>query len=241
MLVAWATGRQPEVPPELRAAGLIDERGKLHTRLSASVKAISDPVCRVTTRIQDAGGRRQAHDGWVASAAAALLLGPDGNDHRYELANLHPAFLPEAIARLVGLGPRHRSVDAGPILLSPALLDDLTSPDAARRDTALNPVRSSAPHSMGQVTAQALGGRVIARWEAVATWEASRGSSGRRGIHVIDTTAGLWLVEPLSVDLLASPTTPSVVWRLLTTLLPRDDELGYSPGGRRPARPMLGI
>ena len=44
-------------------------------------------------------------------------------------------------------------------------------------------------------------------------------------MHVIDTETTLWAVEPGGTGLVVSPTTPTAVWRLLVTLLPRDEEL----------------
>jgi len=35
----------------------------------------------------------------------------------------------------------------------------------------------------------------------------------------------LWAVEPDATGLMVRPTTPTAVWCLLVTLLPRDDEL----------------
>jgi hypothetical protein len=239
-LVAWAAGRLAEAPPGLRAAGLVDEHERLHPYLSDRVDAIVDPVCRVIIRTQDANGRQRSHDGWVAGTAASLLLAHNGGDDRCELAGLHPTFLPEAVARLVGLGPRPRLTDVVPVLLSPTVLDDLTDPDPERRAAASDWLRSTAPGATEQTAAEALGTRILSRWEAVVTWDAQRRRSpGRRGLHVIDTPAGLWLVEPVGSNLLASPTTPSVVWRLLTTLLPRDDELDFPSGGRQAERPTL--
>jgi hypothetical protein len=152
-----------------------------------------------------------------------------------------PTFLPEAVVRLVDLGPRVRPTEAGPLILSSSELDHLTSSDAGRRGAAPDRTRSSSPGSAGKATAQPFGGGAIARWEAVATWGASNGSSGRRGVQVIDSAAGMWLVEPLGLGLMASPTTPSVLWRLLTALLPSDDELGRAAdtSKRRPGEPPL--
>lgn len=64
------------------------------------------------------------------------------------------------------------------------------------------------------------------RWTATATWSRPDGPSGRQ-VDVLDhSPVGLWLLEPAADRTVAWPTTPTMVWRALCTLLPSDDELG---------------
>lgn len=219
-LVGERTGRADAA---LRAAGVLDEHGDPSPVVSAGVAAVADPVCRLALHVQHADGGREAHEGWVAGYAAALLLA--GDDNLYELVSVHPSFLPEAVARLVGLGPRPRVLDAAPMRLTAATVDELTSGDPARRAAARGRLLDAASVEGERATAEALGAGTRRRWEAVITWDPAPGAAGKRAVHVIDTTAGLWLLDPAGEGLLAAPTTPTGIWRLLTILLPRDREL----------------
>ena len=54
--------------------------------------------------------------GWVSYDAAALLLpARDDEDERRTLVQVHPTLLPEALARLVDLGPRPRARATAPV------------------------------------------------------------------------------------------------------------------------------
>jgi hypothetical protein len=53
--------------------------------------------------------------GWVSYDAAALLLPATGGEERRRLMSLHPTLLPEALARLVDLGPRPRPDTTEPV------------------------------------------------------------------------------------------------------------------------------
>jgi hypothetical protein len=47
-------------------------------------------------------------------------------------------------------------------------------------------------------------------------------------LEVIDSDAGMWLVIPSDPTVELWPTTPTAVFRLITGLFPRDDELGVA-------------
>lgn len=224
-LLGWATGRRPDGRDELHAAGLIDDDGTPVPVIRAGVGAIVDPVCQLVLRTQDATGRQLRHEGWVSTAAASLLLTPTDEIGLYELASMHPSFLPEAIARLVLLGSRPRAAGAGPVLLDVGTVDDLTGPDTGRRAAAADRLIATGRAAEDRQAARSLGDGILSRWEAVMTWDPARGSAGRRAMHVIDTARGMWLLEPAGTNLLVSPATPTAIWRLLTTLLPGDHEL----------------
>lgn len=225
-LVAVASGQDGEAA-ELQAAGVLDEQGSPAEALRAGLRAVIDPVCRLEVRIQHADGQREAHQGWVAGHAAALLLATDGE--LWELVSVHPSFLPEALARLVGLGPGPRLEGAVPVRLTVQTVNQLTGSDPQARSTAAEHLRRAAADTDQQATAQSLGSGVRRRWEAVVTWPPAAGAAGRRALHVLDTPAGLWLLEPAGAGLLAWPTTPTTAWRALTTLLPQDGELARIP------------
>ena len=63
-------------------------------------------------------------------------------------------------------------------------------------------------------------------WRVEARWAPAPGSPGVRMIEAIDTGAGVWLVIPDDPEVELWPVTPTVLWRRLTALLPRDEELG---------------
>jgi hypothetical protein len=207
---------------ELREAGALRD-GQYHPALQAGLDAVLNPVCRLDVRVADADGREDHCDGWVAGRAAGFLL-PAGGE-RCEFVVLHPSFVPEQLARIVGLGPRPRDPTARPVEFGTKLLDELTESDPGRRDDALRRVLEGGPEE-AWVIARALATGFRARWEVVVRWLPASGSTGQRAMHVIDTEAGPWAVEPGGTGLMVGPTTPTAVWRLLVTLLPRDEELG---------------
>jgi hypothetical protein len=94
---------------ELAAAGVI-AGGQAHPAIAEAVQAIVRPdLC--TLELAHTGKTMR---GWVSYDAAALLLPPRDSEERTLIA-LHPTLLPEALARLVELGPRPRAAAAAPV------------------------------------------------------------------------------------------------------------------------------
>jgi hypothetical protein len=208
-------------PAELQAVGALHE-GRYHPALEQGLDAVLNPVCRLQVRVADPHGREDQCEGWVAGNAAGFLLPVQGE--LCEFGVVHPSFVPEQLARIVGLGPRPRAPTARPVELGTGLLDELTASDPRRGAGALQRVLHSGPED-AQAIARALAGGFRSRWEVVARWLPAPGSTGQRAMHVIDTETTLWAVEPGGTGLVVWPTTPTTVWRLLVTLLPRDEEL----------------
>jgi hypothetical protein len=206
---------------ELYEAGALRD-GQYHPALEQGLDAVLNPVCRVDVRVADAHGRDDHCDGWVAGHAAGFLLPAPGEF--WEFVVLRPSFVPEQLARIVGLGPRPRASTARPVELATELLDELTASDPGRRADAPQRVPGTSSEEAWAI-ARALATGFRARWEVVVRWLPAPGSSGQRAMHVIDTETTLWAVEPGGTGLVVSPTTPTAVWRLLVTLLPRDEEL----------------
>jgi len=206
---------------ELREAGAYRD-GRLHPTLEEGLDAVLNPVCRLEVRLAGAHGRDDRCHGWVAGGAAGLLL-PD-REGLCEFVVVHPGFVPERLARVVGLGPRPRTQAAGPLELGTGLLDELTAADPGRRTGALQRVLDGPPGPAGAV-ARALATGFRARWEAVMRWLPAPGSAGQRSVQVADTESTLWAVERAGIGLALSPTTPTAVWRRFVTLLPNADEL----------------
>jgi hypothetical protein len=217
---AQPTGEPPYLA-ELGEAGAFRD-GRLHPALEAGLDAVLNPVCRLQVRVAQVHGREDHGDGWVAGHAAGFLVPVQGG--LWEFAVVHPGFVPERLARIVGLGPRPRAAAARPVELGSELLDELTASDPGRRAGALRRVLDAGPEEAGAV-ARALAGGFRSRWEVVVRWLPAPGSSGQRAMHVVDTETALWAVEPGGTGLVVWPTTPTAVWRLLVTLLPRDEEL----------------
>jgi hypothetical protein len=206
---------------QLRDAGALRD-GQYHPALEQGLDAVLNPVCRLDVRLADVHGREVHIQGWVAGHAAAFLL--PAEEELCDFVVVHPSFVPDQLARVVTLGPRPRVPNATPLRLGTELLDELTAPDPERRAAALRSTLDSAP-TEAWATARTLAVGIRARWEVVARWLPTPNSSGQRAMHVLDTEAGLWAVEPAAGGLMVWPTTPTAVWRLLVTLLPRDDEL----------------
>jgi hypothetical protein len=94
----------------LRAAGVI-EGGRAHPAIADGLAAIVQPsLC--TLELEYSG---KAMRGWVSTEGAALLLPAQEGDERRTLLALHPTLLPEALARLVDLGPRPRPEATAPV------------------------------------------------------------------------------------------------------------------------------
>jgi hypothetical protein len=73
--------------------------------------------------------------------------------------------------------------------------------------------------------ARTLVGALREHWRVEAAWEPGPESPGVRALEVLDTDAGVWLVIPDGRSVELWPSTPTMVFRLLTGLLPRDHEL----------------
>ena len=95
---------------DLRSAGVI-EGGCAHPAVAQALAAVVRPeLC--TLELSHSG---KAMRGWVSHRAAALLLPADDGDERRTLLAVHPTLLPEALARLVEIGPRPRPTVSAPV------------------------------------------------------------------------------------------------------------------------------
>ena len=223
-LLAWAGGAEAAGPgiAELREAGVI-VRGRPHAAVAPAVHALSEPVCRLQVELRPGDGAERGGSGWVMSQAAALLLDlPEG---LRELVTVHPTFVPAGLARVVGLGPRPR-VPAEPLHLPEPLAAALTGPDVTARRDAADSISNHLDGTTARRVVRSLGRGSAGYWSVRASWPAAPDRAGERLLRVVDTgDAGLWLVEPGDGLTALWPTTPTVVWRALTALLPGDDEL----------------
>lgn len=213
-LVEWFRGdRAGAAPPELVAAGAVDDQGEPHPVPLACLAAVAAPHCRIAVRMTDPAGQPEQGDLWLGSEMAAGLLElPDG---RVELGLLRPIFVPVMLWRVLRLGPRPR-LSAAATTAGPAALDQLTDPRPARRAEAVRALADA-----GVVGVEEL--RCDARVQA--SWLAPGGVPGARVVRVLDTSAGLWQVTADGDQARLTPTTASAVWRALVSVLPTDQEL----------------
>jgi hypothetical protein len=94
----------------LRTAGVIDGP-RAHPAIAGALAAIVRPELS-TLELSYSG---KAMRGWVSYDAAALLMPANDDDELRTLVQVHPTLLPEALARLVDLGPRPRPTAAAPV------------------------------------------------------------------------------------------------------------------------------
>ena len=210
--VAFAALRDGARSEELEAAGATTG-GRPHPALEPAVAAMRSPVCDV--RMQR--GERRAH-GWADAHVATLLVPADAG--RMRMTVVPTAFLPDALARLNDLTPRPRVERGVELRLTPGQLASVLAgaPDGGiDDDDAANALRSIAATKREH-------------WRVDVAWEPADDAPATRGVEVIDTDDGLWLIQPGDDDVAVWPTTPTVVFRLLCGLLPHNDELARSAG-----------
>lgn len=192
----------------LSQACLINSRGVL-PRLADTLTAIVNPtIC--TLELRQSG---KTMEGWADPSMAALLLPPD-TDGRRTLASLHPSLLPEALARLVDLGPSPRAIRAEPLRAGESDLDRLLEGEPG----GAAPGASPSCDAFG-ASSPASGPR--RRWRLSTRWSLDDGRSGGAALEAIHTDDGIWLLEGEGDRLMAWPVTATTVWRLIVRLVMR--------------------
>lgn len=180
--------------------------------LADGLRALLSPVCELELQ---RGGRRGRG---AADARAAALISPTAQSGTQQLVAIPTSFLPDALSRLNDLGPRPR--------VEPALRLVYAAGDLARilsvRDAELAADLAGAD---GADAASELVEGLREHWRVEARWAPAGDSSGHRAVEVIDTERGLWLVVSDGAEVALWPSTPTAVFRLLTTLLPGVEEL----------------
>lgn len=207
----WSAGRSRHgaQTAALHDAGVIDQ-GQPHRTLVPALEAALEPLATLSVEQRDHDGRRLDGAGWATRGAAALLL--DAPDDLRELATVHPAMLPAALARVVALGPRMRGATA-PLHVRDAVASRLLGSDPDERHRVVE--------DLGADLLPGLAGGPWNHWTVLARWE----SDGQRAVTVLDSSHQMWLVERGAGVHVLWPADPTQVWRLLTRLLPSDDEL----------------
>ncbi len=182
-------------------------------------------MCSLAVQLDRGDGSTDVGTGRAAPEAAALLL--SAPDDLLELVTVHPTFLPAGLWRVLGMGPRPRT-DAEPVQVPVHLFERMLGNDLELREAAVDRLLSGGGVDANHPVLRALAGTDWTRWNAAVEWEAPQGRRGRRALTVLDTAAGVWLIEDAGPHGVVWPSTPTVVWRALTLLLPGDDELNRS-------------
>jgi hypothetical protein len=218
-LVALAEGSAvgPDRSASLRAAGVIDDDG-IHPAIAPALSAISTPVCTMTlTRWPSENpGSSLRVEGWTNPHIAVLLL--PGSDDICLLTWAHPTFLPVALARLVGLGPRPgRAGRQG------------GTPQPWPRQVSREPATTFRFGDWGEDAGPG-------RWEITMRWDPAPPSTGTATLRVLDSDDGYRAMETPGGESGGARTegrtirllTSTEVWREILALLPDIDDLAPS-------------
>ena len=212
---ALLTLEDPAAVAGLEEAGAVID-GRLHDALADALDATRSPVCELGLERGDRRGR-----GWVSERLAVLLV-PAG-EGRVALHQTAPAFLPDMLARMNDVAPRPRVEPAVRLRYGPGELARVL----AARDAA-EAARRAGPDKQAAAAAARLVRELREHWRVEVSWDPAPGSPGVRALEVLDTDAGVWLVIPDGAAVELWPSTPTMVFRLLTGLLPLDHEIVHS-------------
>ncbi|OFE17856.1 hypothetical protein BA895_13745 [Humibacillus sp. DSM 29435] len=209
----------------LRTSGALVD-GVVHEALRPALAAVQRPIAMVHLVVAGAAGR-QLHQGWLSVVSAVLA---DLGDGSYDFAAVGTEFVPTLVARLTRLGLRPH-LPAGRVPVTEAVLDGLAAHKAAPRAAAAQALVSTTA-SVWPAWSAAVSAGDWRFWVVDVTWPeraggAASASSGRR-LAVLDTSAGLLRVDVDDSGPMLVAVTPTEVWRLLSGMLPGDDDL--SPG-----------
>jgi hypothetical protein len=154
--------------------------------LAPALRAAMHPAARIAL----ARGRRRCL-GWIEGTDAFLMVPREQS--LVELVPLSLPFLPDALARLVELGPRPRP--------------NRETLRAATNDLAVALAGGAALPGLAPIAHH---------WELAMT---GKGGEALRSIEVLDTADGLWLVESQGTEVAIRPTDATATWRRLTALV----------------------
>lgn len=211
----------------LEACGAVTS-GTPHTLLTAAVTACATPIATLEVIATGPGGQ-QVHQAWLSLVSAVLA---DRGDGTYDLAAVGTDFVPTVVARLTYFGRRD--------LLSPAriavgtdLLTALSSAVADERRYAAGavaallrgagPAGSNGPEGWSRM-ATALETGPWRWWVCDISWPRGDEVAGRR-LAVLDAGGLMARADVSDRGSALVPTTATEVWRLLTSILPSEEEL----------------
>ncbi|MCW2845767.1 MAG: hypothetical protein JWN22_3683 [Nocardioides sp.] len=186
-------------------AAAADRRGATHPdleialasgALDAALGTVAAPVVRLSLVVAGSAVRLE-HRGWLGRETLALLLGVRPGLH--QLMTLDPAFLTASLVRLTRMRPRRNGQPTGADLDTERLTDLVAEDPGARRA------------GLARVGADLA-------WDLRLTW-----AGGGRHLVAVDGPGGIRLADPVTGAL--RPASNTFVYRVLTTVLPSDDEL----------------
>jgi hypothetical protein len=203
------TGRLRLTTAEFTA--LTEADGPPDEALRPAVEAVRSPSSRLQLDVSNPGAVA-VHRAWLTPTTVALLLAV--RDDLHDLLTVPPDAVPGLVARTVRLGPRKVPSSRGRRAVPPGQADDLVHPDPHRRLAAFEAAGATERHFA---------------WRLQTVWPDTSTATGLtgRGLAVLDGPDGLFSVEEDDTggrgEVLV-PTTASVLWRVLTSLLPVVEE-----------------
>lgn len=225
LALAAGTGPTQRGLEKTREAGLVDG-SSIHPALRTPFAAAADPIAVGRLEMRNENNSQVVVEFWVSTDAATYLIGQPGGELR--LVSTPPDFFPVSVARLVGLSPRP-TTSFQPWRMPPHLVHDLFGDDADRRATAAGTITATIDDAPTTSYADGLARGPWWYWTLSVRWPNTPGSDGERSLHVVDSQQGMAIMS-LSDDLIAvDPTGPSEVFRLLTVILPGDEEVAFTP------------
>ena len=187
-----------------------DHEPARHTEALAAVAA---PMALL--RLWVAGpDRASLHQLWCSGGTTGVLL--HVRDDTYELHAIATSFVPALLARITRLGPR-RTRATGDVPVSAAWIEAVMDAEIDGRHSAWEELQAASnPGLRDAVRAGSLWA-----WTLDCAWPAAEDEPGQRRLVVVDGAAGTWIHDGHALV----PASAREVWRVLTRILPDDDEL----------------
>lgn len=202
----------------LRDAGVLVD-GAPHPTLAAALAAVASPRAQLTVTVASEVGVR-VHQGWLAAATGLLV---DLGDGTYELRTLATDEVADTVLRLASLEPRP-ALPAAAVVVREQTLDDLASEALQARRRGAGALASGAPATWSRWATLVAAGR----WAFTvvdAFWATRFGSLADRRVALLDTPAGVVLVDAAGDDLRLLPTTAEEARRVVAGVLPSEVEV----------------
>lgn len=171
------------------------------------------------------GGVPVTGEGWLDRDQAVLGLPESADDDAAVRLLCFPTVrLAHTLAGFLDLGPRPSREDLGALLVEPAALERLlgsgVSPEQARAELEFDDATADGALA-------GLCGRGTLHWRLELHDAPSAGMTFSRRTEAVDAGAdGLWLIGPSADEdlVLVVPATTTKLWRLVTTMLPTQEE-----------------
>ncbi len=227
--LALASAAAHREVPDGRLAALADAGvivgGSVHCSIEPALAAVTSSHAQLSIAVFE-DSSCWVHQGWLAEVSGIL---EDLGDDTYDLVSVDATSMPATLARLGHLTERP-SLEDGQIPISEDLLDALTESDPAVRQRGSRALATSAPPEWSEWASRLWAGDW--RFTVVdVTWPDPSGTLIDRRVAVIDTDAGMTLVDATHPFLQLVPITTQEVCTLILALLPHEAECrsGASP------------